>query len=120
VTEAVDDVRRALSALERVGLRRAPGPDLQLEYPVAIARGGQLVGGYLDLLGNCSGRLAVIDFKTDAPPQGDVRATHAAYVEQVLAYAKIVEELGLAPATTVRAGLLFTAEDDVRWFARTE
>jgi ATP-dependent helicase/nuclease subunit A len=118
VADAVEDVRRALAALERAGLRRRPGPDLQLEYPVAIARDGRLVGGYVDLLGMREGRLVVVDFKTDAPPQGDVRATHAAYVEQVLAYARIVEELGLAPEGTVVAGLLFTAEDEVRWVER--
>ena len=108
--EAAEDVGRALEALARAGLRRAPGRDLQLEYPVALAEGGRLIAGYVDLLAAADGGLAVVDFKTDAPPPGDVQATHAAYVEQVRGYARILEALGLAPAGAVRAGLLFTAE----------
>ncbi len=116
--EAAEDVARALAALEKAGLRRAPGPDLQLEYPVAQARDGRLLVGYVDLLGADARGLAVVDFKTDAPPTGDVAASHPAYVEQVRTYARILEELGLAAAGTVRAGLLFTAEQGVRWIAR--
>ncbi|HEX9290057.1 MAG TPA: UvrD-helicase domain-containing protein [Anaeromyxobacteraceae bacterium] len=116
--EAVEDVRRALAALERAGLRRASGPDLQLEYPVALARDGRLVTGYVDLLGMREGQLTVIDFKTDAPPPGDVAETHGAYVEQVRTYASILEALGLAAPGSVAAGLLFTAEGEVRWVGR--
>jgi ATP-dependent helicase/nuclease subunit A len=115
--EAAEDVARALAALAKAGLRRAPGSDLQLEYPVAIAADGKLVQGYVDLLGFRDGRLAVVDFKTDAPPAGDVHATHAAYVEQVRSYARMLVALGAAPDGSVDAGLLFTAEDAVRWIA---
>ena len=117
--EAAEDVARALAALEKAGLRWAPGPELQLEYPVAQARNGRLLVGYVDLLAVRDAGLAVVDFKTDAPPTGDVAATHPAYVEQVRTYARILEELGLAAAGTVRAGLLFTAEQEVRWVARS-
>ncbi len=113
--EAAEDVARALAALEKAGLRRAPGPDLQLEYPVAQARNGRLLVGYVDLVAADKRGLAVIDFKTDAPPVGDVATTHPAYVEQVRSYARILEELGVAAAGTVRAGLLFTAEQEIRW-----
>jgi ATP-dependent helicase/nuclease subunit A len=113
--EAVADVRRTLAGLETSGLRRRPGPDLQLEYPVAIPKPGQLMVGYVDLLGMRGDHLAVVDFKTDAPPAGEVTATHAAYVEQVRSYARIVESRGRAPPGTVEAGLLFTAEGEVRW-----
>jgi ATP-dependent helicase/nuclease subunit A len=113
--EAAADVARSLAALERAGLRRPPGPDLRLEYPVALARDGHLVVGYVDLLARRGATLAVVDFKTDAPPRGDVASTHAAYVDQVRRYASIVEELGLSPAGSVQAGLLFTAEDAIRW-----
>jgi ATP-dependent helicase/nuclease subunit A len=113
--EAAADVTRALSGLEKAGLRRAPGPDLRLEYPVAVAVDGKLLSGYVDLLGARGGRLSVVDFKTDAPPAGDVGATHAGYVGQVRSYARILVQLGLAPAGCVDAGLLFTAEGDVRW-----
>jgi ATP-dependent helicase/nuclease subunit A len=115
--EAEEDVARALAGLEREGLRRPPGPDLRLEYPVALGEGERLVQGYVDLLGTAGGRLAVVDFKTDAPPAGDVRETHAAYVAQVRAYARIVAALGLAAPGEVRAGLLFTADGEVRWVA---
>ena len=73
----------------------------------------------MDLLGLRvgEGRLAVVDFKTDAPPAGEVTESHGAYVAQVRSYARMVEELGLAPAGTVAAGLLFTAEGEVRWVA---
>jgi ATP-dependent helicase/nuclease subunit A len=111
--EAAADVGRALSALSAAGLRRAPGADLQLEYPVAFASGGKLLSGYVDLLAAEGGGVTVIDFKTDAPPQGDVAASHPAYVEQVRSYARILRELGVA--TAVRAGLLFTAEEGIRW-----
>jgi len=115
--DAAADVGRALAALARAGLRRTPGPDLRLEYPIAIARGGALLSGYLDLVGAAGGGLAVVDFKTDAPPGPDLSG-HAAYVEQVRSYARILEELGLAAAGTVRAGLLFTAEEEIRWVDR--
>jgi ATP-dependent helicase/nuclease subunit A len=118
LAEAGADVARALEALAQAGLRRAPGPDLQLEYPVAIARDGTLIAGYVDLLGVRDGRLAVVDFKTDAPPSGEVAATHPAYVEQVRSYARVVEALGLAAPGTVAAGLLFTAEAEIRWIER--
>ncbi|GAO03567.1 PD-(D/E)XK nuclease superfamily protein [Anaeromyxobacter sp. PSR-1] len=113
--EAAEDVGRALAALERAGLRRAPGPDLQLEYPVAHASGGKLVQGYVDLLGVRDGRVVIVDFKTDAPPAGDVHASHAAYVEQVRGYARILVALGVAREGAVDAGLLFTADGGIRW-----
>ncbi|WP_242393276.1 UvrD-helicase domain-containing protein [Anaeromyxobacter oryzisoli] len=113
--EAIEDVRRALAALAAAGLRRPPGADLQLEYPVALAADGKLVQGYVDLLGTRGGRIAVVDFKTDAPPAGDVHATHAAYVEQVRSYARMLVALGVAREGEIEAGLLFTAEGTVRW-----
>jgi ATP-dependent helicase/nuclease subunit A len=116
--EAAEDVARAVAALEKAGLRRAPGPDLQLVYPVALARDGRLLVGYVDLLAAEAGGLVVVDFKTDAPPAGDVAATHPAYVEQVRSYARIVEDLGLAQPGSVRPGLLFTAEAEIRWVRR--
>lgn len=118
VTEAAEDVARALGALDQAGLRRDPGPDLQLEYPVAQARDGRLLVGYVDLLAAGPAGLAVIDFKTDAPPAGDLARSHPAYVEQVRSYARILEELGVAQPGAVRTGLLFTAEREIRWVER--
>jgi ATP-dependent helicase/nuclease subunit A len=115
LAEAAEDVGRAITALADAGLRRAPGADLQLEYPLAAASDGKLLSGYVDLLAaTAGGMVTVIDFKTDAPPSGDVHATHPAYVAQVQSYVRILEELGVAKAG-VRGGLLFTAEPFVRW-----
>jgi ATP-dependent helicase/nuclease subunit A len=117
--EAAADVRRALDALEAEGLRSAPGPMLRLEYPVAHAADGKLLTGYVDLLAVRGGRPVVLDFKTDAPPGDEpVETSHAAYVEQVRSYARILEALTVAPPGTVRCGLLFTAEGRVRWVPR--
>jgi ATP-dependent helicase/nuclease subunit A len=115
LAEAADDVARALAALEREGLRRVPGPELRLEYPVAAARDGLLLSGYVDLVAARDGVLHVVDFKTDAPPGGDVLASHPAYVEQVRSYGRILADLGLARPGAVRCGLLFTADGGLRW-----
>jgi ATP-dependent helicase/nuclease subunit A len=115
VAEAGQDVERALAALEREGLREPPGDALRLEYPVALARDGRLLVGYVDLLAARDGGLVVVDFKTDAPPTAAVAASHPDYVEQVRAYASILVELGLAPEGKVRCALLFTADGGIRW-----
>ena len=115
LAEAEGDVARALSALEREGLRRVPGPDLRLEYPVALPGDGTLLVGYVDLLAARDGGLVVLDFKTDAPPPGDPKVSHEAYVRQVRSYARILARLGLAAEGAIRCGLLFTADGGLRW-----
>jgi ATP-dependent helicase/nuclease subunit A len=113
--QAAEDVARSLAALEREGIRRAPGSDLRLEYPVAAAREGALLSGYIDLLAERNGELLVLDFKTDAPPSGDAEASHPAYVEQARSYGRLLVELGLAREGKVRCGLLFTGDGGLRW-----
>jgi len=115
LAEAAADVARALSTLEATGLRRVPGDDLRLEYPVALGRDGMLLQGYIDLLGWRDDVVTVVDFKTDAPPPGDVAATYASYVEQVRSYCRILVELGVARPGAVKCGLLFTADGRMRW-----
>jgi len=115
LAEAAADAGNALAALEREGLRRAPGDDLRLEYPVAAAGEGTLLLGYVDLLAARDGGLVVVDFKTDAPPRGEVAASYPAYVEQVRRYGQVLVKLGLAREGTVRSGLLFTADGGLRW-----
>ena len=115
LSEAIEDVARALSALEREGLRRVPGADLRLEYPVAAASAGTLLMGYIDLLAARDSGVVVLDFKTDAPPKGDVTKAYPAYLEQVRSYGRILVELGLAREGAVRCGLLFTADGELRW-----
>ena len=106
---------RALAALEREGLRRVPGDDLRLEYPIATGEAGKLLLGYLDLLAAKDGGVVVVDFKTDAPPKGMVADGYPAYVEQVREYGRILVKLGLARPGAVRCGLLFTADGGMRW-----
>ena len=115
LAEAAEDVRRALRALEAEGLRHPPGPDLRLEYPLAGPREGALLSGYVDLLAARGGEIVVVDFKTDAPPPGDVRDFHPAYVEQVRSYGRILVELGAAREGALRCGLLYTADGALRW-----
>jgi ATP-dependent helicase/nuclease subunit A len=115
LSEAAGDVDRALATLERERLRRVPGPDLRLEYPVAAPGNGTLLQGYVDLLAARDEGLVVIDFKTDATPTGDVAATYGPYLEQVRSYGRILVELGLAKAGAVRCGLLFTGDGGLRW-----
>lgn len=115
LAEAAEDVGRALRALEAEGLRRPPGPDLRLEYPVAAAREGALLAGYVDLVAVRRGEIAVVDFKTDAPPPGDIRDFHPDYLEQVRSYGRILVELGAAREGAVRCGLLYTADGAIRW-----
>ena len=115
LAEAAADVARALSTLEATGLRRVPGDDLRLEYPVAQGRDGLLLQGYIDLLGSRDGAVTVVDFKTDPPPEGDVAATYSSYVEQVRSYGRILVDLGVARPGAVKCGLLFTADGRMRW-----
>ena len=115
VAEAAEDVGQALSTLEQNGLRRVPGPELRLEYPIAARKGGALLQGYIDLVALQDGQLVVVDFKTDAPPRGNVDESYAGYVEQVRDYGRILLELGLGKAGAVRCGLLFTGDGGLRW-----
>jgi ATP-dependent helicase/nuclease subunit A len=112
--EAVGDVTRALDALRAEGLFRRPGPDLQLEYPVAGAwEGGKLVSGYVDLIAVTGNRFDLIDFKTDASPTGTIAEAYPAYCAQVRTYARLAEAIAYAHHT--RWGLLLTAEGRVHW-----
>jgi len=114
--DAADDVTRALEALRAEGLVRRPGPELQLEYPIASALApGQLLGGYIDLIGVTHGQVTVLDFKTDMPPAGRVEETYPAYVAQVSQYGRLIEAARLAPAGRARCGLLFAADGRIHW-----
>jgi len=114
--EAVADAKRALETLRAEGLARPVGPELQIEYPVAAAwEGGQLLSGYIDLVGANDEQVDVIDFKTDAPPEGPVERAYPEYAVQVLVYGRVLEETGVVGDRRLRCGLLFTGDGGIRW-----
>ena len=116
--EAVADVTRALDALRAAGLARAPGSDLQLEYPIAgPSNDGQLLNGYIDLVAVTDSSVDVIDFKTDTPPQVPVEQTYPRYAAQVRMYGNLVEAAGVLKNHRFRCGLLFTANGSIHWLA---
>ncbi len=93
-----------------------PGPDLQVEYPVAAPwDGGTLLAGYIDLVGVAPDRLDVLDFKTDAPPASAVEDTYPEYASQVQLYGRLLEAVGVIGHRRLRCGLLFTADGEIRW-----
>jgi ATP-dependent helicase/nuclease subunit A len=110
--EAVADVSRAWQALQAEGLARRPGPDLQLEYPVAApGPDGTLFVGYVDLVAATADRLDVLDFKTDAPPAGPVETAYPEYVNQVRLYGRLLPTAD----RRLRLGLLFASDGGIRW-----
>jgi ATP-dependent helicase/nuclease subunit A len=114
--EASADVERALRTLRSAGLARAPGSDLQVEYPVAgPGDGGLLLSGSIDLISVTADRIDVIDFKTDRPPDGPAERTYPAYASQVRLYRRLLESAGVVGARQARCGLLFTADGGIRW-----
>jgi ATP-dependent helicase/nuclease subunit A len=112
--DAVADVGRAWEALKAEGLARRPGPDLQLEYPVAAhGPGGALLMGYIDLVAVTTARRDVLDFKTDTPPAGPVQTAYPEYVAQIGLYGRLLPDI--VGVRRRRLGLLFTADGRVRW-----
>ncbi|MBM4398044.1 MAG: DNA helicase UvrD, partial [Deltaproteobacteria bacterium] len=114
VEHAVEDVLRAHRALSDAGLLPDPGTTVRLEYPVALAEGGKILGGYIDFLALRADTLHLLDFKTDPPPAGDPGATYPAYVDQVRTYARILAAVPALAGLTPRLGLLFTGDGRIR------
>jgi ATP-dependent exoDNAse (exonuclease V) beta subunit len=104
--DAVADVERAIMALRDAEIL-GDAATVRVEYPIAFARDGGLVSGYIDLLAATAAGLVVVDFKTDAPPAAGaaIDQTFPSYVAQVRTYAEV--------AGAKRAALLFTATGDV-------
>jgi ATP-dependent exoDNAse (exonuclease V) beta subunit len=114
--EAVADVVRGLEAIRLAGLW--PGSDvvLELEYPIAAHRaGGTLLSGYVDFLRLTAAQVDVLDFKTDVPPVGPAEETYPAYAVQVQEYGRVLRDAGLTSGRTLRCGLLFTGDGNIRW-----
>ena len=114
--DAAEDVARTAAALAREDLGASHERVVRFEYPLAVreasGEGHVLLSGYIDFVSSLSSspEVVVVDFKTDAAPEGAVELAYPAYVEQVRTYARLVA--GAAPA---RAGLLFTATGQVHW-----
>lgn len=108
LAEVEADVSRAIERLRELGVEKSP---FELEYPISGVRAdGCLVSGYIDLL--AMGETAtLLDFKTDTPPAVG-ESPPARYVEQTSGYAGVV---GRALSIRVRAGLLYTADGQIRW-----
>jgi ATP-dependent helicase/nuclease subunit A len=104
--DAVTDVERATTALRGAHLIGGEAV-IRLEYPVAVARGGEIVSGYLDFVSASTNEIVVIDFKTDQPGSGEVLMTFPDYVRQVQMYGELI---GAA-----RSALLFTATGQLAW-----
>jgi ATP-dependent exoDNAse (exonuclease V) beta subunit len=114
--DAVSDVERVLGALRSEGCLRSLGNELQIEYPVAgpIA-GGLLASGYIDLVSVTADRVDVIDFKTDAPPDGPAAVVYRHYAAQVRAYGQLLRSAGCITGRQLRTGLLFSADASIHW-----
>ncbi len=114
--EARADVERALAALSGEGIAAAGGWQLQVEFPLCAARpGGLLVSGLIDLLGVRGDAVVVIDFKTDQPSPGPLRAVYPTYAAQLEGYVELARASGWLAGRAVRAALLMTASGELRW-----
>ena len=112
--EARGDVGRAVEALRGEGIVPPAGGSVRLEYPVAgVGADGVLLLGTIDLVAVRGDQLTIIDFKTDAPPNGSVEKAMPAYVVQLCAYAALLAQKRLAPPPC-KAALLFTADGSLR------
>jgi ATP-dependent helicase/nuclease subunit A len=106
--EAIRDVRRALDTLRKMGLL-ADNVTRYPEYPVVMPDGrGRLITGYIDLVADTPDRIWVIDFKTDAPPEGPLEAAYPDYMKQIDLYRELMTKT-LNIKKPIRAGLLFSA-----------
>jgi ATP-dependent exoDNAse (exonuclease V) beta subunit len=94
-------LRRAAAA---AGATQADGGD-----------GGLLLFGYIDPFAVADGRIEVIDFKTDALPQGPVEHAYPQYVGQVRAYGRLLGASGILQDCSIRCGLLFTVDRTIWW-----
>ncbi len=106
---AIADVAGALASLSGLGLTA-----FELEYPVAgLTSNGRLASGYVDLVAMTSSGTILLDFKTDTPPEVGQPISRR-YVDQVLGYAEVLQP---AFGSTIRAGLLFTANGAIHWLS---
>ncbi len=114
IGEAIEDVERTLAALRDNGISQ-PGWQLLCEYPICHVQPGQLLNGFIDLLAVSGNEVAVIDFKSDQPREGEVASAYPDYAEQLRLYGAALEHSGRMEGRTLRLGLLLTATGELRW-----
>lgn len=105
-----------MAASRRAAPDRDPAPGVELfpELPVAgEGPNGELLNGVIDLLVRRGDDLALIDYKTDAPPAGRVDDLMPAYAAQLRAYAHLVRSLPTFHSLSLRLALLFTADGSI-------
>jgi ATP-dependent helicase/nuclease subunit A len=108
IDDAVADVRRMLNALKKIKLLAARVVRYP-EYPVVMPdKEGQLIAGYIDLVACAPDCVWIIDFKTDAPPEGPLEVAHPDYLKQISLYKELLSKTAKIK-TQVRASLLFSA-----------
>jgi ATP-dependent helicase/nuclease subunit A len=113
--DAEADVLRAVEALRPLGVGRQ-GTTVTTEYPLAMAwNDGKLLTGFVDLLLLTDDSALVIDFKTDTPVAGPVRAAYPKYAAQLGLYGEILQTAGVVGRRELRVGVLLTASGEVRW-----
>jgi len=116
LAEAEADTLRAIDTLRRIGILNQPGSTLVTEYPLAMAwNSGRLMSGYIDLLVLTATEAMVIDFKTDAPPDGSVFASYPKYATQLRLYGEMLRAAGMVGERQLRLGLLLTAAGELHW-----
>jgi ATP-dependent helicase/nuclease subunit A len=108
IDEAIKDVQRALDTLKKMGLL-AEKVARYPEYPVVMPDGqGRLITGYIDLVTHAPDCIWIIDFKTDPPPEGPLKAAYPDYIKQINLYKDLLGKTANIQ-TPIRAGLLFSA-----------
>jgi len=115
IGEAIADVERALTTLGDAGITAEHNWQLCCEYPIYDVEPGKLLAGFIDLLAVSDDAVAVIDFKSDQPREGDVASAYPSYAEQLRLYGAALTHSGRTDRRALRLGLLLTATGELRW-----
>jgi len=103
-------MKETFSVLDHPDFAPLFGPGSRAEVPLAGVVGKTPVAGYVDRLAVTDSRVLVIDYKTNRPPPQSPDQVPRAYVRQMAAYRRLLEDV--YPGREVVCALLWT--DDVR------
>jgi ATP-dependent helicase/nuclease subunit A len=86
----------------------APGSRAEVDVAGRVELGGRTfaVSGRIDRLAVLSGRVLIVDYKTNRPPPAEVKDVSPAYVGQLALYRRMLG--GIYPGLRVEAALLWT------------